>query len=437
MNARRRPGGFGNPVLIGAVTVLVVIVAVFLAYNANNGLPFVPSYALNVQVANASELTHGAEVHMGGALVGFVDSVRAERSPSGQPIAVLGIKLNKSIGKLPVNSTFAIRLKGAIGQKYLAIGLGSSGRTYADGATVPLRQTSAAVDLDQVLSMFNAPTRQGVTASTIGFSDGLAGRGVGVNDAIGAFVPLLGDLAPVARNLAAQHTNLAGFLHGLEALAATLAPVANTQAALFVSLDGTFRALASVSVPYLQDAISETPPAFDAVIAGSPTIRPFLTDSAALFSELRPGFATLPTSAPVLADAFAAGVRNLPGTAALDTRLVGLSGTLESYTQTPAVQQGLDRLTLTFSSLRPLLAFLTPVQASCNYVSLFLRNVESMLSENTASGTSLRFSLVAIDDVLGAESVPSNKPYTTPQTNTTVEHGPLHVNPYPEHRLAR
>ena len=54
---------------------LAVIVAVFLAYNANNGLPFVPSYTLHVQVADASELTHGAEVHLGGALVGFVDSV--------------------------------------------------------------------------------------------------------------------------------------------------------------------------------------------------------------------------------------------------------------------------------------------------------------------------------------------------------------------------
>ena len=313
MNARRNPSGFGNPVLIGALTVLVVIVAVFLAYNANNGLPFVPSYTLNVQVADASELTHGAEVHMGGALVGFVDSVRAERAPSGQPIAVLGVKLNKSIGPLPVNSTFAIRLKGAIGQKYLAIGLGNAKRTFQDGATVPLGQTSAAVDLDQVLSMFSPPTRKGVVASTVGFSDGLAGRGVALNDAIGAFVPLLGDLEPVARNLASPHTDLGGFLRGLEAFAGTLAPVAQTQANLFVSLDTTFRALASVSVPYLQDAISDTPPAFNAVIANAPTIRPFLTDSAALFSELRPGIATLPTSAPVLADAFTAGVRNLPG----------------------------------------------------------------------------------------------------------------------------
>jgi ABC-type transporter Mla subunit MlaD len=431
MNRRRTGSGLANPILIGAVTVLAVIVAVFLAYNANNGLPFVPSYTLHVQVADASELTHGAEVHMGGALVGFVDSVQAERASSGEPIAVLGLKLNRSIGKLPVDSTFAIRLKGAIGQKYLAIGLGSSKRTYPDGATVPLRQTSAAVDLDQVLSMFSPPTRQGVVASTVGFSDGLAGRGIGLNDAIGAFVPLLGHLAPVARNLASPNTDLAGFLRGLEAFAGTLAPVASTQAALFVALDGTFRALASVSVPYLQEAISETPPAFSAVIAGSPTIRPFLTDTAALFSELRPAAATLPATAPVLADAFAAGVRTLPGTAALDQRLVSLSRELQTYGQTPAVQAGLDRLTLFASRLRAPLAFLTPVQSSCNYVALFLRNIGSALSESTTSGTSLRFSLVAIDDVLGGESVPSSRPLTTPQTNPTVEHGPLHVNPYP------
>jgi phospholipid/cholesterol/gamma-HCH transport system substrate-binding protein len=431
MSNRPNRGGLANPILIGAITVLAVIVAVFLAYNANNGLPFVPSYTLHVQVTDASELTHGAEVHMGGALVGFVDSVQPERSAQGQPIAVLGLKLNKSIGKLPVDSTFAIRLKGAIGQKYLAINLGRSRRTFASGATVPIRQTGAAVDLDQVLSMFSPATRQGIVASTVGYSDGFAGRGVGLNDAIVAFVPLLGDLKPVARNLASPNTDLAGFLRGLESLSGTLAPVANTQAALFVNLDGTFKALASVSTPYLQDAISATPPAFNAVITQSPTIRPFLTDSAALFSELRPGIATLPTSAPILADAFAAGTKNLPGTAALDTRLVTLSKSLATYGQTPAVQQGLDRLTLFASSLRPPLAFLTPVQSSCNYVTLFLRNVGSALSESTTSGTALRFSLVAIDDVLGAESVPSQQPYTTPQTIPTTEHGPLHVNPYP------
>jgi hypothetical protein len=33
--------------------------------------------------------------------------------------------------------------------------------------------------------------------------------------------------------------------------------------------------------------------------------------------------------------------------------------------------------------------------------------------------------------VLGGESVPSQKPYSKPDTNTSDNHGPLHVNPYP------
>jgi hypothetical protein len=110
---------------------------------------------------------------------------------------------------------------------------------------------------------------------------------------------------------------------------------------------------------------------------------------------------------------------------------VSLSQHLQSYGQNPAVQQGLDRLTLTASSLRRPLAFLTPVQSSCNYVTLFLRNFASLLSESTTSGTSLRFSLVAIDDVLGGESVPASHPYTTPVTDPRAEHGPLHANTYP------
>src|SRR5262249_17014260 len=162
-----------------------------------------------------------------------------------------------------------------------------------------------------------------------------------------------------------------------------------------------------VSTPFLQQTISNTPPAFQAVISDTPTIRPFLTDTAALFADLEPGFATLPQTAPALADAFAAGAKNLPGTTALNRQLVSLSQHLQGYSQNPAVQQGIDRLPLPASSLLAPLEFLTPVQSSCNYVTLFLRNISSLLSENTSSGTSLRFSLVAIDDVLGGEAVPS------------------------------
>ncbi|HTU98240.1 MAG TPA: MlaD family protein [Solirubrobacteraceae bacterium] len=426
---RREPGLAGNPVLIGALTVLVTVVAVFLAYNATNGLPFVPSYQLHVQAANASELTHGDDVNLGGALVGVVSTVTPQRLPDGRAIAMINVRLQKSIEPLPVDSRFTVRLKGAIGLKYLEITLGHAKRGYGNHAIVPMRQESTEVDFDQVLSMFTPPTRKGVQESTIGFGQALAGRGYDINNAIGAFGPLLRDLEPVAANLASPTTNLGGFFRSLESYSHALVPVADTQGELFANLDTTFRALAGVAVPSLQETISDTPPMFDATINQSPVIRPFLTDTATLFSELRPGVATLPQSAPVLSRAFATGTRNLPGTAALDQRTVTLSKNTADYAQNPSVQQGLDRLTLTLHDLGPPLAFLSPVQSTCNYVTLFLRNSQSLLSEHVSQGSLLRFVQIAIDDVPGYESEPSSAPFTG--TSTGHASGPLHVDPYP------
>ncbi len=68
--ARQRPSALANPVLVGAMTVLVIMVAVFLAYNANTGLPFVPTRELKVDIANGSDLVPGNEVREGGFLIG-------------------------------------------------------------------------------------------------------------------------------------------------------------------------------------------------------------------------------------------------------------------------------------------------------------------------------------------------------------------------------
>lgn len=428
MRRNRNSSVATNPIVIGAITVLVTIVAVTLAYNATVGLPFVPTYDLHVQIADASELQKGDQASIGGALVGTVSSVDPARTASGRPIAVLNLKLYESVNPLPVDTRFTVRLKGSIGLKYLQITPGRSRKGFANGATVPLTQSSSEVDFDQVLSMFTPATRLGIQQSTIGFGEALAGRGSDINSAIGAFLPLLRDLGPVARNLASPKTDLAGFFRGLESYNSALVPVAQTQATLFGNLDTTFRALAGVATPFLQQTISDTPPSFEATINGSPVIRPFLLATAKLFSDLLPGAKTLPQSAPVLAQAFAIGTKTLPGTAALDQRTVALAQKLESYGATPAVQQGLDRLTLTLSRLQPPLSFLTPTQSTCNYVTLFLRNTSSVVGDRVKQGGLLRFVQVAIDNTLGSEAGPSSRPYSGP---AALQNGPLHSNPYP------
>ena len=429
MNERRRRDAsiLTSPVLIGALTVLVVLVAVVLAYRANTGLPFVPTYDLHVQAADASELQKGDEVNMGGALVGLVGSVTPSRTHSGRPIALLNLKLYKNIEPLPTDTTFTVRLKGAIGLKYLEVNLGHAPRGFANGATVPVSHTGSAVDFDQVLSMFDSRTRTGVQDTTIGFGQALAGRGNDLNHAISRFGPLLENLEPVAANLASPQTNLAGFFRSLQSFSGALEPVAETQATLFTNLNTTFTALAGVA-PSLADTISATPPAFDATINGAPTIRPFLTDFASLLHQFKPGFATLKTNAPLLASAFATGKRTLPPTSALDHQTVLLAQKLRSFSANPHVEGGLQRLTTTAHDLRQPLAFLAPVQATCNYASLFLSNTASLLSENVTDGSFLRFAQVSISDIPGVESEPSHKLYTG---KGGAGYGPVHVNPYP------
>ena len=69
--------------MVGAITTLIVILAVFLAYNANNGLPFVPTYKISVQVPNAEVLVPGNDVRIGGVRVGLVESVEPVRPETG------------------------------------------------------------------------------------------------------------------------------------------------------------------------------------------------------------------------------------------------------------------------------------------------------------------------------------------------------------------
>ncbi len=123
---RRQQSAFANPVLIGAITVLVILVAVFLAYNANNGLPFVPTRELKVNMASGSDLVPGNEVTEGGYRIGLVSALKPITLPSGQVAAQLTLQLSQSHGKIPIDSTAELRTRGVLGLKYVEITRGTS-----------------------------------------------------------------------------------------------------------------------------------------------------------------------------------------------------------------------------------------------------------------------------------------------------------------------
>src|SRR5882762_11128123 len=95
--ARQAGGGLrqlaNDPVLVGAIALLVAVIAVFLSYNANTGLPFVPTYQITIDVPDAAELTKSSEVRVGGARVGQVVTIDAQTRRHGAPYAQLKVKL--------------------------------------------------------------------------------------------------------------------------------------------------------------------------------------------------------------------------------------------------------------------------------------------------------------------------------------------------------
>jgi len=353
MNGRKRVQSLAaSPVMVGAVTVLVATVAVFLAYQANTGLPFVPTYRVSVLVPNADTVVPNNEVRIGGVQVGTVEAVEAvqngsstttttttettttvEAAPTyatgeaGTYSAKLDLKLNRSIAPLPVDSTVLIRAKSALGLKYLEITPGKSQEGYPEGATIPLAQARPEpVDIDQVFNTFDEPTRKAIQVQLKNFGDGLAGRGGDINAAIGNLVPLTQALPKAMGNLASSDTQLDRFVRAIAAASAEAGPVGEQQAQAFVGLNKTFQALADVSRPYIQESIAEGPPTEDVTIETMPRIRPFLSDTAKLFANLRPGMAALRKAGPSISQAIVKGIPALQGAPAFNALLPGLSG---------------------------------------------------------------------------------------------------------------
>ena len=417
-----------NPVLIGAATTLVILVAVFLAYNANNGLPFVPTYSLKVNTPSAANLVKGNEVRVGGTRVGIVDEITPVRQKDGSITAQLGLKLQTTVKPLPKDSTILIRPRSALGLKYVEITKGRSKQGFEDGATVPLSQAKPhPVEFDEVLSTFDDKTRRASRENLLNFGDLLAGRGLDLNTAIHDFNPLFRYLTPVANNLSDPRTRLVRLIKALDRTAAQVAPVAETQASLFRNLDATFAAIDSVRSDYSR-SIANAPASLDAAIRSLPPQRPFLVNSAALFHELRPGVKALGTAAPTLADAFEIGTGSLRRSVALNARLKPTFEALQRFAEDPLVALGIHDLTNTSQILEPTVTHLAPVQTVCTYMTLWFRNVSSLLSEGDNNGTTQRFIIMSAPSGPNNEGGPSDKPANGPDPSGANY---LHSNPYP------
>ena len=388
----RRPTAsiVASPVLVGAVTVLVTIVAVFLAYNANAGLPFVPTYDVKAQVPSGANLIVGNEVRVGGFRVGLVDEIEPStvvQDGERRSVAVVSMKLDKVVEPLPADTEVVIRPRSVLGLKYVELTRGSAPQTLTAGATIPLRRDDRRpIEIDDFLGTFDADTRDAARAATEGFGNTFAGRGQSINTAIAELRPLFTHLEPVMRNLSDPDTELDEFFRQIGNVSRQVVPVATVQAELFTNMATTFEAF-SRSPRALQATIEKAPGALEAGIQSFPVQRPFLADFARLSRRLRPAAQELPRSLPALVSAFRVGRPIVRRSVELNEDTEDVFAELNRLAANPATQLALDDLNELVTVTRPLLEYVAPYQTVCNYTNYFFYGLGNVFAKGVPGGT--------------------------------------------------
>jgi virulence factor Mce-like protein len=381
-----------SPVLVGAVTVLVVVTAVFISYNANKGLPFVPTYNIRAELPSGGKLVKGNEVRTGGFRVGVVDDIKpTETTVDGKrkTIALVSLKLDKTLEPLAVDTKLRTRPRSALGLKYIELTPGKARKTFSSGDTIPVEAASEPLDLEDIYSTFDADTRPAMQEATEGFGDAFAGRGDSLNTAIEALNPFFRHLTPVMRNLADRGTELDELFRQLGRASAQVAPVAETQARLFTHMADTFAAISSDPVA-LQRTIERSPPTMEVAIRSFQVQRPFLADFADLSRRLRPAARELPRSLPAINRAFAVGTPVLPRTVSMNERFEGAFEELFELFDNPNTLLALRDLNTALAITRPAIEFIAPYQTVCNYAVYFWNALGEHQSQPVAGGMAER-----------------------------------------------
>ena len=384
-----------SPTMVGAITTLIVIVAVFLAYNASNGLPFVPVYRVSAIMPNAQRLSPNNEVRIGGSRVGVVESITpVTDEQSGQAAAKLDLKLDKSVDPLPADTQVRVRYKSSFGLKYLELRRGN-GQPLAEGATIPISQSSSQTEFDDIANTFDTPTRTASREVLEGFGNGFAARGASLNETIQNLNPLFENLRPVARILTAPDTRLERFFPALGRTAQIVAPVAEQQAQLFGNMARTFGALAA-DPEALKATISSSVPTLEQGTVALRAQTPFLVDFADLSRRLRPGVHDLRFALPPFNDALAIGAPTLARTPPVNAELGRTFSELESLVKQPQTKTTLLRLRETFRQAAPAAKFIAPYQTVCDYWNYWFTYLPEHLTERDNIGTTQRVSIIGM-----------------------------------------
>ncbi len=171
---RARHGGRLSPVQAGLIALGLILIATFLAFTKD--IPFTKGFELKATFENAPPIQKNQAVRIAGVDVGKVSKVEPVGGDS--PAVVVTMKLDDDA--LPIHEDATVKVRPRIffeGNLFFDIHPGSPTAAEVDsGDTIPASQTSAPVQIDQVLGTLTADTREGLRKLLVGYGNALNGE---------------------------------------------------------------------------------------------------------------------------------------------------------------------------------------------------------------------------------------------------------------------
>lgn len=404
-----------NPILVGSMILIVTAMGVLLSYNANKGLPYVPTYQIFAEVPDAAKLTAGgSEVRVGGARIGIVKEIEPMAASEGKPVrARLMLDLQEDQAGLPADTEVRVRPRSILGAKYLDVIPGRSAEPIPPGGTIPLEQAQPIVELEEAFNIFDDETSQGLRSAITNLGDALAGRGADLNETVAEVGTLVPPAQRVLRVLADPTTDLEGLIRGVARTSQALEPVAPQLSSLLLRGTSTLEAI-DAARPQLGEAIEEIPRFNTTATAALRTTRPVLEDAASISKALRPGVRALPTATRRLTATLRTATPVLGRSVALSTRLRATLLALGRLSADPDSSNAVKLLTTTVRTVGSTLQSLLPAQRTCNLIGLMTRNLASVVETGNADGSTLFTTIILESDQILQRATPAPNLHANP-----------------------
>jgi phospholipid/cholesterol/gamma-HCH transport system substrate-binding protein len=204
-----------NPVLIGAIGLVVILALLWGAFNASN-LPLIGGGTVySAAFPDSVGLQAGDEVRVAGIRVGAVSSVALDTAHQDQVKVTFRVK-NAYVGD---QSTVSIELKTLLGAKYLAID--SEGDTKQNpGTEIPTSRTVSPLDIYPVLNTLTDKLGTIDTATLAQSFDTIASAFSGTS---GDVASVLGGLSRLSQTVSSRDAQLSSLLAAADSVTGVLA----------------------------------------------------------------------------------------------------------------------------------------------------------------------------------------------------------------------